>query len=199
MGAFRSVGRLAAGWILFSWLACSLTHGGEPRPYRLGVEVVNYDRTVRESLRENIERDLIRRLDRAACFASVGPAPEAPGAADLLLRVVLTDLDDETRYRISQAARDAPNALPDTKRALDVFLEIDLEFQLLKLPGSGVIRVRRQHVNENYRPVMDEDPHDEARYKLIESAVDAASRFACKSSSKKLAREIQALEESASR
>lgn len=166
--------------------------GGGPAPYSVVVDVAFGPEGGPASLRDDIVRGLLRELDRNRCFASVARLqPDVEPQADLLLRLVITELEDRTEYEISLAQRDSPNTTPSEKRRLIARLEAQVRQEIWTLPEENLARVRRFKANAAYRPLFNEDGRYEVELRLVDDLVRSTRAFACKGGAKKLTREVE--------
>ena len=164
---------------------------GDALPYTVAVQVARTEHSGPEEMRREVELVLVQRIDEMRCFQETLRWDGDPRAADMLLRVRLVDLEDETRYDIEMAERDDPRAKDEVKRMFTIYLRADLSMELLTLPGEAVVRSRQVSITESYRPVAFEDPRMQVERQLIDEAVHTSAGFSCKGSSKKLTKEIQ--------
>jgi hypothetical protein len=146
-----------------------------------------------EALREEVEFSLIHGVATARCFDQVthfkgGGRPDG----ELLLKVYLDEFREKTEHFASQAATQDPDAHPDLKNAISIAFEVQVHFELLTVERPARVRSRQYRQDEWYRPRSFEDPRQAARRLLIEGVTEKGRAFACKGSSKKLAKEISA-------
>jgi len=163
---------------------------GDSLPYKLAIEVARSEHSGPEEMRREVEFVLVQTIDERRCFDSADRWGGDAQAADLLLRIRLIDLEDETRYDVSQVTRDDPRSSVETSNLYTVYLTADLLVELLTLPGEAVVRSRQLRIAEAYRPVAHEDARSAVELQMIDEAVDATLQFVCKGSAKKLQREI---------
>jgi hypothetical protein len=161
--------------------------------YDLSVQVA-YGREVGpESLREQLEMELVREIAEKQCFASVDdfdPRSETQ-AGDLLLRLVIQDVKDHTEWEVSLAYRDRREGMPDDRQRQVTLLEVKAALQLLTLPEMSQVRRDDFKTSRGYRPQFGEDAKHEVRQLMLKHLAEEGRRFACKWSPKKLAREVE--------
>lgn len=170
-----------------------------PAPFDVALRVV-YDGAGHDSFREEVELQLVAALDVAHCFPRLvvldpgdDPVATALGeGADLLLEVVLSDLEDELEYDISQAQRDSPDATPDVARQHTARLEVDVAILLSTLdPPGRLVRDRSMRVRRTHRPNLYEDPRTEALFELLDEISGSVERLVCKGKPSKMVKQVE--------
>jgi len=165
-----------------------------PAPQRVAVQVVYGEHVGTESVREEVEFRIIREIEHAGCFAVLEryetEEDGKPSEADVLFRIILSDLQIREDWEESIATRTSPNRPPgDQANKVVTTIELNVRFDMLLLPNAFTLRTRSYHHEESYRPTCSEDPRYEVRRMVIEELSRDARVFACKGS-KKLSREI---------
>lgn len=169
-----------------------------PAPFDVVVRVHWGDDSVGpESLREEVERSVVRQLDRAACFDSltryaVGePQAEDDGDADLLFSIEIRNLEVREEWDVSVSERTSPNQQPSaTDDDLTATVAFDLIFDLALLPEELSLKRKRLHHEKSYRPEFGEDPREHVREEVIQDLSRSARSFVCKGT-RKLIRGIE--------
>jgi hypothetical protein len=167
--------------------------GQEPSDYSLMVQVA-YGREVGpESLREQLEREIVRQISDKQCFAAVDnfDPQEQPAQGALLFKLVVQDVEDRTNWEVPLAYRERSGAMPDTKQAQVTRLKAEIALQLLTLPDFVQVRRDDFATERGYRPQHGEDAKYEVRMIMLEHLAEEGRKFACKGSAKKLAREVE--------
>jgi hypothetical protein len=167
--------------------------GKQGSDYPLMVQVA-YGREVGpESLREQLEREIVRQISDQQCFAAVDnfDPEEQPPQGALLFKLVVQDVDDRTNWEIPLAYRERSGAMPDTKQAQVTHLKASVALQLLTLPEFIPVRRNDFTSERGYRPQYGEDAKFEVRMLMLEHLAEEGRKFACKGSAKKLAREVE--------
>jgi hypothetical protein len=159
-----------------------------PLTYDVAVEVGYEDPPGPESLREELELEIIKTLEGAGCYRSVNRYSREREQAELLLTVTISDLLDEQDFEISLARRESPRSPAGESTRMTARLEVDVRLQLSLLPAMIPVRTKRFHKEYGYRPYADEDPRYEVRLILIDDLARAARAFVCKS--RKVRKEI---------
>jgi hypothetical protein len=179
---------------LVSFLPIASALGADALPYRAGLQVVWADQRGPEVLRAEIERLTLEEMARNGCFAEVfalQPGQDARG--EVLLRLSLYDLLEETEYDTSLYDRVAPDAPPDTQRQLTAVLSYRVRTEILALPGEVPARVSRFRTEIRWRPrFAGEDARLTAREKAVEETARNARGVACRGSLSRLGRRIEA-------
>jgi len=171
----------------------SLPHAGKGAPVALtlAVDVAYGPHQGPESFREELERQLIRESRGAGCFTRTIPARGAQeDEADLLLRVVIRELVQQTDHDLSITQRGSTYGPADESRRLTAKMEAEVDLQLLLLPESRSLRQRGFKAAEAYRPRMNEDPAYEVQLQMLDSIARSCRKFVCKGGVNRLRREI---------
>lgn len=144
-----------------------------------------------ESLREDVERQVLARLEQSACYASVVRArptagEEAGAPADLLFRLKLSDLEVREDWEVSIAERTSPNQPPgEAENRVLATIGFDVSMDLSLLPEAVSLRARDYRHEHGYRPLQQgEDPREEVRRLVIDDLARQATSFACKGATK---------------
>jgi hypothetical protein len=178
---------------LLGTASTALAGGKQGSDYPLLVQVA-YGREVGpESLREQLEREVVRRISDEQCFAAVDNFdPEAdPAQGGLLFRLVVQDVDDRTNWEVPLAYRERSGGMPDATQAQVTMLRAEIVLQLLTLPDFIPVRRNDFTTERGYRPQHEEDAKYEVRLLMLDHLAEEGRKFACKGSAKKLAREIE--------
>jgi hypothetical protein len=158
-------------------------------PYRVAVEV-SYG-TVRgpESLRAELERELRTRLRNEGCFERVDPAT-SPQAQDLVVSLSIGAVTEESRHETSLVAH---TQAEDPEVGRMVVAEISAELTLvIRSAGERVaVRSRSWTQQTSWRPVISEDPREEARLHWIQAAARRGVKSACKGSVRSWEKELR--------
>lgn len=162
---------------------------GGPLPYDLAVEVEYAQPPGPEMLREELEWEVVKRLDGAGCVRSVERSSKAKEDAELLLTLSISDLVDEQDYYISLAQRDSPRSSPEVSRRMTASIRANVELRISAMPEAVALRTRRFRKNVSYSPYSTEDPRHEAHMMLIDKLARAARVFVC--DNKKVRREVE--------
>jgi hypothetical protein len=167
-----------------------------PFPYRLQAEV-GYGRVAAsESVRRELERELIRELDDAGCFAAVelmGDDDEPLG--ELLLRLIVDDVERRTDYDLSIAERSARDAPTDAANRLEERIEARIHLALLTLPELATVRQKQFAVVGRHRPSQGEDARAVVVSEMIDETAKTTRLWVCKGSARKLSRQIESARE----
>jgi hypothetical protein len=187
----------AALALVASVLPAPIAAGREgPADLVLALEVIWGDESMGpESLREEVERLVLRRLERSGCYASVGRStPSAPpdrAEPDLRFRLRLSGLEVRERWDVSIAERTSPNQDPsESQNRVEATVGFDVVMDLNLLPEAIPLRTRSYRHEQSYRPRHNEDAREEVRRQVVEDLALAAASFACKRVAK-LPREIE--------
>jgi hypothetical protein len=177
-------------------LACAFgppLAAAEPLPYTLAIHVRYVDAGQSASLREQVERSLQAAVRAEGCYRDVRVVPPSDSAVpdtDLLLRVSLGDVQDETEYDQSLAGFVNPDD-PYAKLAYTVTLSTQVIQELLALPSQ--IEVRRSHFTARgeRRPFLpDEDVRGWARDQMVKNLTREVSGSVC-GSRRKLQKKVE--------
>jgi hypothetical protein len=143
---------------------------------------------------EAFRTDLERSLDDAlvgSCFAHVNPAEDDPAAAkgDLVLTLVLSNVQDETRFDDSIAAALNPGE-PTNELRREARFAVDVAASVVATASGATVVERRLHADASRRPVMiGEDPQAYARARAIERIVGDVRKALCGSAGEKRIRQ----------
>jgi len=171
--------------------APALAGKDEPRPYTLAVDVGWGDPIGPESVREDVERAVVHELGRRGCFAALERyEPDDPTPSDLLLTIDIDEFFEQSRFGLSVAGVNSPNAPPDTGRAQVAELRAMFDIRLSTVDGDRTVRAKRFGENASYRPVMSEDPRYVAHQRWLESLQRSISHFLCKGSQARFEKEV---------
>jgi hypothetical protein len=162
---------------------------GGPLPYDLAVEVEYARAPGPEVLREELEWEIVKLLDEAACFRSVERYSEAQDRSQLVLTLSISDLVDEQLFDISLAQRDSPRSSPEVSKRMTARIRTDVELRISALPEAVPLRTRRFRKSLSYSPHTTEDPRYEVQLMLIDKLSREARAFVC--DNKKLRREVE--------
>jgi hypothetical protein len=165
---------------------------GDRLPFDLQLNV-GFDESVggRESVREEVERVILRELDGAACFRTVeSRLPEGADRADLRLIVRILEVTEETSYDLSIAAQTAPNAPPAADKKQTTRMMADVELQLSTVPEATNVRSKRFQASASHRPESYEDARAVVRRLVLDDVVDTTVDWVCKGSESKLRKQI---------
>ena len=166
---------------------------GDLLPFALAVDVGYGEPGGPEFIRTELEQELVRTLEESRCFSSIGPLRPGEGPSpDLVLTVLLDDYRDRLDYEISLAARDAPNAMPETERRVVAKLRAEIHVALTLEPDALPVRTRQYRKDVAYRPKGGEDPHYAVQTEFVDEVALSVRKIACKGSEKKLDKEIRA-------
>ncbi|HXV76662.1 MAG TPA: hypothetical protein VD788_10115 [Candidatus Polarisedimenticolaceae bacterium] len=165
-------------------------------PYDLIVHVVWGDESVGpESLREQVERSVVRWLDAAACYHSLARfdddhASPNDDVSDLLFTIEISNLEVREDWEVSIAERTSPDQQPgETDDDLVATVGFDVDFVLQLLPERQALRQRSFRHEKSYRPRFGEDARESVRDEAIDDLARSARSFVC-NRRKKLAGEI---------
>jgi hypothetical protein len=165
--------------------------GKGPAPYDLAIQVLWGDDSLgSETLRERVEWAVVRNLDDAACFASlhrfgVNDDVSLEHEADLLLRVVLSNLVVREDWEVSVTERTSPNTpQEETDDARTATVAFDIVYKLSLLPDDLELKRRKLRHTKTYRPREGENPREAVRGQVIDDLSRSAKSFVCKGSGK---------------
>lgn len=141
-----------------------------------------------EAFLEEVRGALPAEFAARGCFAGVERAPDK---ATLLVRLLLEDVVEDTRYDLGIADR-ARSQDGSAELGFVSTFDVHCGVQLETLPGRRPIRVKRFRVRSERRPVLPgEDASEEARSEAVARIVKEARAVVCKGSPEKLLREIE--------
>jgi hypothetical protein len=161
-----------------------------PFPYRVMVHAEWGEPRGSASFLDVLRRELVIDLTRSGCFREVSAEPPATaGPEDLQLLVRLQDYSERTDFEYRLADRADPQL--DLARRTVVHLDTTCEVAVFTLAEGVLVRGKRERRRSSWRPLVNEDPREEARRQLIESVVRTARRFACKGSTESWAKRIE--------
>jgi hypothetical protein len=168
------------------WISGTGALAAGASPYRVAVEVSYGQDVAPTSLREDIARLTLDTLRARGCFEGVESRSATDPAADLLLRVRLSDVRDETNYDDSLAGHIDPND-PEARLRYTVSLSVAVATELVSLPEETVVQSKRFHVRAERRPAFQgEDPRVEARSEVVASVARRVASVACDVPRKKI-------------
>lgn len=164
-----------------------------PLPYQLGVAIRYGNTGGPERYRQELEQRLINGLGQKSCFETVERFdPQHPERSSLELMILIDEFEEQMRYDVSMAVLNDPRQSEEVQRQVTAEAEAQIQLELRTLPEFAVVRERRLSLREAYRPVFREDPRYEVRRAMVDELIKVARGFACKGSSKKLLRQIEA-------
>lgn len=173
-------------------LCLSCAAGAADRhPYHLAVETRWGPGAGSDAFRADVGRALSESF-AGGCFAEVSLVEDARPAteADLLLVVVLSGVEDETRFEDSIATALQPGEPSKELRRVAHF-EVVVD-ATLQSPAGGVVQSKRLVASISRRPVMvGEDPQMMARSEAVDRIVADLTKTYCKGGDK-LERKIKA-------
>ena len=153
----------------------------EPAPYRASLDVRWGEGAGSDAFLDDLTRSVAAKL-ATRCFQSVAIAGNqgAPEDRELAVRVILSDVFDETRFDDSIAAVLQPGEpTQELRRVAQFSMAIDAT---LSTAESGTLIVQKHFaINAARRPVfIGEDPQEFARAQAIEDAGSELARaFGC--------------------
>lgn len=161
----------------------------EPLPYRMRV-VVEWGQPVGpESIRAELEHEIVAEISLAHCFRAVHTAaPASPGPDDLQLRVTVHDYDEEIDFEFSVGDRADPGANLD--RLMVARLQGDFRAEVSTVLEEATVREDRFRQQSSWRPVYREDPREEAQRLLVEAVARATRKFVCKGSAGRWSKQL---------
>lgn len=131
-----------------------------------------------ESVREAVERAALESAATAACVGSVSDAPETE--ADLVWRVVLEELEEETIYDDSVYGVQTPGE-PGKDLRRTARIRLDLVSQVSRVDGGASDRARRIRIDESRRPRMvGEDTAEALRAEAVRRLREELGRSLCR-------------------
>jgi hypothetical protein len=165
----------------------------EPLPYDVGVAIRYGNVGGPERYRQELEHRLIHGLGQKSCFRKVERFdPQHPGLSSLELLILIDEFEETMQYDVSMATLNDPRSSEEVQRQVTAQAEARIRLELRTLPEFAVVRSRDLTLHESYRPVFREDPRYEVRRLMVDELIKLARGFACKGSSKKLTRQIEA-------
>lgn len=182
----------ALGWAVVVSPMMAVAGKGDLLPYRVGFTVEYGANAGPESWREELEFLVIEHLDARQCFTFVRRYdPEDPFPIDLLMRVVVTQVEERQNYDLSEAELYDPNRPPDTGQMFTLELEAEFELELRKQPENVIVRRKHLQTRTSYRPRRDEDARYAIRLEVILDLEKALVGLSCKGPEKKLVQDIE--------
>jgi hypothetical protein len=188
--------RLRAGALaLVATLAAPASAAPAPAlPYGVAVDVTWGIPRGPESLRLDIERQLLRSLDDARCFERVQPlgTPEAEG--DLVLRAVLDDYREDREFDVAlvDRQRSVQDTGADALATVRLSAQVHLDVRLAGASAAATVRRDGFHLSLARRSMRGEDPRLAAADEFVDGVVRRAQRLLCKGSAERWGREIEA-------
>lgn len=163
---------------------------GAPLPYDLTVRVEEGNPPLPESLREELEQELVTHLTH--CFRSVHRigSEEIP-SGELLFELTLDRLEEQVQYDVSLAQRDSPYLPPDNALRLVARIGADARLDLHRLQPPALVRSRKLRAESARRPLVAEDSRYAVRLQWMDRLVQSASSFLCKDSPQKFRRQLE--------
>jgi hypothetical protein len=176
--------------------ALAAAAGGQAAPYVVAVDLAWSDSRGPERLRADLERELLRSLAEADCFATVRRLDAAEGEPDLVLRVILDRYREELEYDVALADRLREDPLTDRGRGsarIEAYVSVHL---LLAEPADPAAAAPVR--SGSFRQVLDytalqedEDPRPRAEADFVDELVRRVRRLACKGDAERLRGEIE--------
>jgi hypothetical protein len=183
-----TIGRIVA-LILAVLTLTGATAAAEPLPYRLAIEVAWGKEKGPKRITEEIERRVRERIEGTRCVDEVLPSDEQQ-TSDLLLRMTIVEVREETRYDQSMMATNTSTDPTDKLKYTAVF-EADIRLDLLSMPGGELVRSTKFREGQSRRPQTDyEDPVEWARERALVRIIDAMADRVCGANPKKLEKRI---------
>jgi len=195
------VNRFVAGLTLSLSCLAGAQAAEAPAPYELGVAIHFTQSSGDEGLREEFELQLLSELRRSACFRSVELDRQDPEneprseTAELLLRIGVDELFEETVYDTSIAERADSRALESLDLAHTARFSVVVSASLEHSPHGKTLRSRRIRGHGAHRPlVAGEDARHIALREASSEAANSVRSFVCKGGAKRLRKQIAALD-----
>ena len=187
---FLRAGPLA---VILAGLVCVSTSAAKepPRPYRVMVLAAYGEPLGPESLRDDLERELVERLDGDRCFESVvRSTSDAAAEADLIFEVILDRYLEETQYDVTIATQNRPGE-QGSNLQWSAGIEAMVHLQVRRAADRAVVTMKRKRESVNRRAQPVEDTRFEARVTLVESIVHEVRSYVCKVSPGKWEKQIR--------
>lgn len=176
--------------LLLAMGSASPAAGDAPLPYTLAVEVLQGPHRVPAAVAQAVGEGITAGLRERGCVRAVATGEGAN--ADVLLRLILDDALEETRYDLGIADR-ARVQNPEAERSYVSTFEVRARVELVTIPERDPVRAKSFRTKTERRPVAPgEDAAALARSDAITRIVREARSFLCGGSRKRLAREIEA-------
>jgi len=181
-----------AGFVALGVAALTLAGaaaGAEPIPYRLAIEVAWGKEKGPKKITDEIERRVRERIEATRCVQEVLPSEEQE-SADLLLRMTIESVREETQYDQSMASMNTSSDPTDKLQYTAVF-EADIRLDLFSMPGGELVRSTKFREGQSRRPQTDyEDPIEYARERALVRIIDTMADKVCGANPKKLQKRI---------
>lgn len=169
---------------------------GGPAPYDLEVALDFAAASGDETMREELELQVLSELRRAACFRAINRVDAAGDEEDtprdlLRLNISVTELFEETTYDTSIAERADPLAPQELELMHTSRIRAVMSVTLEHAASDRELRSRRLRGNGSHRPLI---PGEDARLVALREATSEVAQsvrlFACKGGAKRLRKEI---------
>lgn len=162
---------------------------GEPLPHTLAVQVLQGRQRVPGAFVEEVSTRIGAEIERRPCTRAVVGIDETP---EILLRVILDDALEETRYALSIGDR-AQLRDPEADLASVSTFEIRWQAEIALYPGGATIRSRLSRAKAERRPAFrGEDAAALARSDAALKIAKAVRGFLCDDARKRIQRELRA-------
>ena len=184
--------------LLFVSTAWGAFSSGDALDYSLSIQLYFQGDQRSSTLSEEIGKRLQEDIESRGCVSRVLVAgPENPKETDLLLRIRLKDLLEETRYAVSIAER-ARNQDPTTQRSYVAVFEVMVRVELIEATGGAILRSGRfRQANARSPHTFGEDAAAAVKEEALGDMIRRIRRKVCGGSPHKLHKKILAAREKA--
>jgi len=186
---------------LRTWLAVvvlgsavgAVSHAASPPlPYRISIAAAYGDPLGPESLRDELERELVARLRKAECFLGVeAQTAETAHEADLIVEVIIDRFDQGMHYDVSIATQHREDGDPDSKRQYSAGVEAVLYLQVRRAKDRALVKMERSNAGVSHHAEPGVDVRFEVYADLVDMVVRKTRSFLCKPSQKKWEKQIR--------
>ncbi len=144
------------------------------------------------TLRAEVAAALRLKLARDGCFQQVlEPGAPSTGVEPVVLRVLVDDYREETRWDIGLVERTQPTGGHDPELDVKVVLDVTAQAELHVAANRPPVRQKTFAVHVSKTPqAPGQDAAGEGRAVLVEKIVKETHKLLCKGSRSKLARDI---------
>lgn len=192
----RARARLTTLILILTTIVAAPLHAGRgetPVPYHLRVDVTYGEPRGPATVVEDLERELLARLDAAACFLSVDPVSteRTIDGPRLVLHVRLEAFEERLDVEMSIAQRSQNRPPQETAQSQVASVETIVQLDVREPDATSTVRSRRFASRRSWRPLFLEDPAVEARDRLVQEIARTVEGFVCKGSPTKWQRWIE--------